>query len=171
MPIIILLLFGFFLGKIVPIRGNGWRKWYYNRFGVPYYVCHLLDGGHIIKTSIVPQDAGKYKLEDGGIYTFKVKTGSGEYTPFVTFGGEMLIFHVKGNRNPLMIKDNDYKPGSDDPDRIAALIANKDVRDATHPQIEEIAALKRFILFMLIAVFGMTMAGFYIILTGLFGSG
>jgi hypothetical protein len=165
MPIIILLLFGFFLGKIVPIRGNAWRKWYYNRFGIPYYVCHLLDGGHIIKTSIIPQDEGKYTYE-GHLYTFLVKTNSGDVCPYITFAGEHLLFHMKNNRNPLMVKDNDYKPGSDDPNRIAALIANKDVRDATHPQIDEIVALKKFLTFMMVVFMALILGGFYIILTG-----
>lgn len=163
----IFVLFGFFLGKIIPIRKNAWKKWYYNRFGIPYFVCHMLQGGHIIGTTIAPQNEAGYEFNSKQ-YIYDVKTTDGvTYTPYIDYYGEYLIFHNSDNLNPLEFKSDVVTPASNDPQRFASMIANKDIRDATHPRDEEFANLKKFILLMSLIGSLLTVGIMWFIIMGL----
>jgi hypothetical protein len=130
----------------------------------------MLKGGHIIETTIARQDTQGYKY-DGKQYVFDVQTTDGKtYTPAIDFYGELLLFHDFDNINPLEINKGAFRPAYNDPGRFAAMIANKDIRDATHPYNEEIEGLKRYITILLIIVTGIIAAITYLIIGGALGN-
>jgi hypothetical protein len=126
----------------------------------------MIKGGHIIDTNIIPQDRQGYKYGKGE-YVFDVQTTEGRtYTPYIDFYGEFLILHDIEDLNPLEIRKENFRPACNNPERFAAMIANKDIRDATHPNIEEIEALKKFITIMMVVMVGAMAGIMYFIVMG-----
>jgi hypothetical protein len=122
-----------------------------------------LKGGHLIKETIADRDLEGYFYGDKE-YIFNTKDKDGRvFTPYIEYGGELHLFHLYNNINPLEFKEKGVEPAYNDPQRFAAMIANKDIRDATHPTLDELESLKKYILIMAV-VTGLIAAGIFYML-------
>jgi hypothetical protein len=159
MFLLMVLLFGFFLGKKLPTNRNRLKIWIFNRRGIPFYRCHILDGNKIINYQIVAQSETHYTYEEKR-YKLTAQEEGQNITPFIQYGGEYLVFHLLNNVAPLSIKDRALKPLWTDPEIVASMITNKDIKDATSgSRDQEITELKRYILIinliLVLAIFGL----------------
>lgn len=142
--IILYILVGILLNKILPMSRLGWRKWIWNRKGISYFVCHILDNSSIINTNVIKESKGEYKYKKGR-YVLWVKTDDKNYFPYINYRGERVIFHNKNNLSPLEYKSKTIEPASNDPEIFANMITNHEISDTLNPLAEQFKPLKRLI--------------------------
>ena len=162
---LLLILIGIIIGRKAPFTRNAVRQWYYNRRGIDYFVCHLIDNGSLINTKTVEATERKYNY-DGSDYVLFNKEGSSKYVPYLNFKGLKVVFHNKNNINPLKITENTIEPSSNDPEIFASLIRNKDIRDLTRDTTEDlISGIKRYVLIAMIVIAGVVSAVLWFLLS------
>jgi hypothetical protein len=148
MLFILILLFGFYLGRKMPTNRMKARAWLFNRRGTPYFVCYILDAGKIINMEIIKQIENSYLFKEK-IYLLTAGTEGKTYTPSIILNGQLLVFHTLDNVNPLEFKKGAIEHLYNDASIVGSMVANKDIGSAIKTdQSEEYSALRRYILIM-----------------------
>lgn len=161
--IIIFILWGFVLGKILPLSVDGWRKWWYNRKGIPYFLIYVLLAGKIVYKSMIKQDQTTFNYDKGKYVTSLKDENNRPYSPAIELSGQKILFYNKNNTNPLVFKDIAV-PGHNDPEIFRAIIEDNSIRQALSPEYD-MSELKRFIL-VTMGILGITIAGIMYLLMG-----
>lgn len=144
----LILMFGFYLGRKLPTNRKRIRMWLFHRRGTAYFSCYILDAGKVVNWDIVAQIENSYKVGDKEyLLTARVLgEGGSRYTPYISMGGMQNVFHTKDNVNPLEFKEKKIDHLYNDPDIIASMVANKDIKHSIAGDYEEISAIKRYVL-------------------------
>ena len=142
---LITLLWGFVLGKIIPTSGDGWRKWWYNRRSIPYFLSYIMEAGKIIHRGIIKQDQTTFIYKKGRYLTYKKELSGRSYSPTVEMNGQKILFYNKNNTNPLEFQETRVTPSHNDPEIFQTIIEDNSIRQALSGEID-ISGLKRYIL-------------------------
>lgn len=142
----IYIFIGFLIGRrIFPLKKSRYIKWWYRRKGIPFFICNILDGNVLDNSQVVKVGKQFYIYESKKYYLYD-ETKKEHYTPYITIDGENNVFHLKDNINPLVVGESGIKPAYNDPSVFASFINNKTLQNTLHPEMGDIAQIKRFVL-------------------------
>jgi len=144
------VLWGFILGKLIPLKVDSYRKWWYNRRGIPYFMIYMIDGNKIIDKFMIKQIIDTFNFKKGKYITkvWNILTQS-YYSPTIDLNGEKSMFYYKGDTNPLEFKERQIKPAHNDPEVFKTIIEDNSIAQALSGEID-ITGLKRYILLSII---------------------
>lgn len=158
------LLWGFLLGKIIPLKITAWRKWWYNRRGIAYFSIYMLQAGKLIHKGMVKQINKEFSFDKGRYLTYKKDPISGvSSSPSIDIDGEDSIFYQTNNTDPLEFQETRIIPSHNDPKIFQTIIEDNSIAQALSGEID-ISALKRYILITM-GIMGLAIAGLMWFLT------
>jgi hypothetical protein len=159
-------LWGYILGKIIPLNKTSYIKWWYNRRGIPYFVIFIIFAGKIVHKGLLKQEKREFSYDKGRYLTFKTDPVTGnKYSPTIDMQGESILFYNKGNTNPLEFQDTRITPSFNDPEIFQTIITDNSISQALAGEID-ISNLKRFILTAMIII-AVCIAGIMYFLVGM----
>lgn len=149
-----LILWGFLLGKIIPVKIQAWRKWWYNRRGIMYFIVYMITAGKVTDKLLIKQDQLQFTHNKGEFLTFKKDPITGNsFTPGLEWDGEKVVFYNTNNTNPIEFQETRAVETVNDPIIFKTIIEDESIRQALSPEFD-ISELKRFILMAMIVVAG-----------------
>lgn len=155
--IIWFIVIGFILGKKIPLNKDGWRRWWWGRKGIAYYLVYILQGGTVIHEGMVKQSTTTFSYDKGRYLTFKKDPTGKEYSPSFKKESQEIMFYNKNNTNPLDFQETRITPSHNDPEIFQTIIKDESIRQALSPEID-LGELKRYML-VVMGILGLAIAG------------
>lgn len=161
--ILIIFLWGFFSGRILPLSFTAWKKWLYNRRGIPYFLIYIIQAGKIVHKGMCKQNQVSFTYDKGRYITFKKDVDLRAYSPAVEMGGQQILFYNKNNTNPLEFQETRVTPSHNDPEIFKTIIEDNSIRQALSGEFD-VSELKRYMLIVM-GILGLAIAGIMYYLT------
>lgn len=154
---LIIILWGFVLGKLIPTNADGWRKWWYNRRNIAYFLVYIIEASKIIHRGIVKQSQTTFTYGKGKYVTSKQDPTGRAYSPTVELNNQRILFYNKNNTNPLEFMETRVTPSHNDPEIFRTIIKDTSIQQALSGEFD-VSELKRFILITM-GILGLSIAG------------
>lgn len=151
------VVLGFLLGKKIPLSKDGWRKFWYNRKGIAYYIVYIMQAGSIIHEGMVKKSFPAFSYDGGRYLTFKKNPIGKNYTPSVSKDGQDIMFYNKNNTNPLDFQTTRIIASHNDPVVFQTIIKDSSIQQALSPEMD-LSELKRYLLIMM-AILALAVTG------------